>query len=333
MYVEGQKKQSFNYAKSVNTIEEYQRFLDKYNDSKYRDSCHIKMSILYESELYQCRTVRDYEIFVDRYEIGFPPYWGSSKFLRSAEKRIIEMKDSIQYMGLKNQIREKLLEPILLLQNFITENPKSNYLDSCKVLIKDIYQMELDKSYDDVVMLSAYIEKYKKSIFDREYKGKYIDMAQARMESLEWITDEDAWRTAKKNSDIISFRKYMSLYPNGKYYNEANKIIIDLEVDNVFHGSYGKLPKMDRRGSNRESSRNIISVENSTSYTLTLLYSGPESKRLIIRPLVTQSITLINGNYRIAAFVNANHVRSFAGNEYLTGGNYHVSYYIKTSYW
>ena len=120
--------------------------------------------------------------------------------------------------------------------------------------------------------------------------SKYIDIAQETIKSLEWDTDENAWKTAKKMGDIFSFRKYLFLYPTGKYSNEANKIIIDLEVDNIFSGSHGKLPKMDRGFSDQKSSRTTITAENRTSYILTLLYSGPESKRLTINPFSTQSI-------------------------------------------
>lgn len=336
IYTEKQIVQSYNHAKLINTIEEYQYFLNKYKDSetKYKDSCRVNMSILYERELNQCSTVKDYEMFVERYTTKQNTYAtpGSHGFVELAKSRIIEMKDSIQYVDLQKQLRKELQDPILLLQDFITQNPESNYLDRCETLIKDIYQVELNKSSGEIDSLDAYIKKYKSSMFYEKYKDKYIDIAQETIKSLEWDTDENAWKTAKKMGDIFSFRKYLFLYPTGKYSNEANKIIIDLEVDNIFSGSHGKLPKMDRGFSDQKSSRTTITAENRTSYILTLLYSGPESKRLTINPFSTQSITLINGHYRIAASVNAANVSSFAGSENLSGGNYSASYYIKTSY-
>lgn len=336
IYTEKQIVQSYNHAKLINTIEEYQYFLNKYKDSetKYKDSCRVNMSILYERELNQCSTVKDYEMFVERYTTKQNTYAtpDSHGFVELAKSRIIEMKDSIQYVDLQKQLRKELQDPILLLQDFITQNPESNYLDRCETLIKDIYQVELNKSSGEIDSLDAYIKKYKSSMFYEKYKDKYIDIAQETIKSLEWDTDENAWKTAKKMGDIFSFRKYLFLYPTGKYSNEANKIIIDLEVDNIFSGSHGKLPKMDRGFSDQKSSRTTITAENRTSYILTLLYSGPESKRLTINPFSTQSITLINGHYRIAASVNAANVSSFAGSENLSGGNYSASYYIKTSY-
>ena len=74
-----------------------------------------------------------------------------------------------------------------------------------------------------------------------------------------------------------------------------------------------------------------ISVTNSTSYTLTLLYSGPDSKRLVISPRASASVTLKNGHYRVAASVSASNVRNYAGSENLSGGSYSVDYYISQS--
>ena len=73
-----------------------------------------------------------------------------------------------------------------------------------------------------------------------------------------------------------------------------------------------------------------MSVINSTSYTLTILYSGPDSKRLVITAGGSSSIHLKNGEYRIAASVSASNVSHYAGDEQLQGGNYSVEYYIRT---
>ena len=174
IYTEKQIVQSYNHAKLINTIEEYQYFLNKYKDSetKYKDSCRVNMSILYERELNQCSTVKDYEMFVERYTTKQNTYAtpGSHGFVELAKSRIIEMKDSIQYVDLQKQLRKELQDPILLLQDFITQNPESNYLDRCETLIKDIYQVELNKSSGEIDSLDAYIKKYKSSMFYEKYK-------------------------------------------------------------------------------------------------------------------------------------------------------------------
>lgn len=61
---------------------------------------------------------------------------------------------------------------------------------------------------------------------------------------------------------------------------------------------------------------------NSTSYTLTLMYSGNESKRLVLSPNSTGSVRLKNGSCRIAASVSSSNVSNYVGTEFLNGGSY-----------
>lgn len=168
--------------------------------------------------------------------------------------------------------------------------------------------------------------------YQRAVPSGFFKDSEALIEEIEnssWNTEARAWNTAKRENTISAYQKYKSLYPNGAHYVQAEKKLIDLEVANVYAGDYGSLPAMDKTswGSGPTA---YISVKNSTSYTLTLLYSGPDSKRLVISPGHTSSMTLKNGRYRVAASVNASNVRNYAGSEELSGGSYSVEYYIST---
>ena len=134
---------------------------------------------------------------------------------------------------------------------------------------------------------------------------------------------------ATAENSISAYQKYKSLYPNGTHIGACEKKLIDLEVSRVYAGEHGTLPGMDRTGYGGGST-SYISVTNSTSYTLTLLYSGPDSKRLVIGAGQTSSIRLKNGSYRVAASVSASNVSNYAGTENLQGGSYSVDYYIST---
>lgn len=163
-------------------------------------------------------------------------------------------------------------------------------------------------------------------------KKHYAD-SEERIEEIEniaWNTDSKAWKQATSLNTVYGYQKYLDLYPNGRYKSSANKKIIDIQVANVYAGEHGELPSMDKVGYSY-GTKSIINIENSTSYTLTLLYSGPDSKRVVIAPNRTQSVSLKNGTYRIAASVSASNVRNFAGTEQLTGGSYSVEYYIVTT--
>lgn len=162
---------------------------------------------------------------------------------------------------------------------------------------------------------------------------KYYADSQKKMEEIEdqmWNTEQKAWSRASELNTLDAYEKYLSLYPNGARRNLANKIMIDLQVANVFDKEHGELPTMNQTGYAGGSSSQI-SVYNNTSYTLTLLYSGPNSKSITIPSHQTKSVNLKNGTYHIAASVIAPGVRNYAGTESLNGGIYSVEYYIVTS--
>ena len=83
--------------------------------------------------------------------------------------------------------------------------------------------------------------------------------------------------------------------------------------------------------SNLYGDKNEIEIYNNTSYALTVRYSGPMSKKIVLNSKETKIINLNSGKYRVAASVNNPNVQSYAGEEELTGGGYSVVYYIITS--
>lgn len=162
---------------------------------------------------------------------------------------------------------------------------------------------------------------------------KYWRDADQRIEDINsrlWGTDSQAWKTAQKQNTLTAYNRYLELFPKSAHAKAADKKVIDLSVTNIFAGDHGTLPGMDRT-SYSSSGSNIITVSNDTQYTLTLLYSGPDSKRLVLSPRSSGSVRLPNGTYRVAASVAATNVRSYAGTETLSGGGYDVSYYISSS--
>ena len=134
--------QLFNYTKAINTIEEYQNFIKKHEntDTKYIDSCYIYMSILYEQKLNQCYNIKDYESFINKYDERFPSI-SCSKFIKLAKDKV----DSIRYEYLQVQLKDKSEESILSLQEFIEKYPYSKYLNNCKEDIKKICQKVTDR--------------------------------------------------------------------------------------------------------------------------------------------------------------------------------------------
>lgn len=168
---------------------------------------------------------------------------------------------------------------------------------------------------------------YQNVVPSDEYRDSDVRKDKA---NTQWNTEASAWKTAQELNTIAAYSHYIELYPKGKHHAQADKILIDAEVANVFSSDHGTLPAMDKT-SHVYGSTSSISVYNNTSYTLTLLYSGPESKRLTLTPHGKGTIKLKNGSYRVAASASTSTVQNYAGTENLEGGSYEVEYYVETS--
>lgn len=149
------------------------------------------------------------------------------------------------------------------------------------------------------------------------------------LSDIVWEDETAAWNMAKENDKKEYYQKFLELYPNSVYASKAEKRLIDIQVNNVFSGSYDELPELSQSGYGYGST-STISVYNNTAYTLTVRYSGIDSKQLIISPYQRKSVTLPNGNYKCVASISGN-ARNYAGTENLTGGSYEVEYYIVTT--
>lgn len=209
--------------------------------------------------------------------------------------------------------------------------------------VRDLFPgSDLEHRMDSLIEAKVNLE-YQKALDSETVEGwelykilvseKYWRDADQRIEDINsrlWGTDSQAWKTAQKQNTLTAYNRYLELFPKGAHAKAADKKVIDLSVTNIFARDHGTLPGMDRT-SYSSSGSNIITVSNDTQYTLTLLYSGPDSKRLVLSPRSSGSVRLPNGTYRVAASVAATNVRSYAGTETLSGGGYDVSYYISSS--
>lgn len=160
-----------------------------------------------------------------------------------------------------------------------------------------------------------------------------IDSTGAMMDEDEaaWSTESSAWEKAKEIGRSSAYKRYMDKYPRGKHYAQAKKKYIDLSVSEDSSSDHGTMPQMEQTSWSK-GKRTTIKVTNSTSYTLTILYSGAQSDLLELAPHATRSIRLKNGTYKISARIKeGSSVRPYIGTEELNGGSYSSEYYISSS--
>lgn len=188
------------------------------------------------------------------------------------------------------------------------------------------YCIEINSIYEWRNYVENIDDRY---LYDAKDRLSLLQVQVLEEEKKLWETEAKAWQTTNKNKDLISYRKYLSMYPNGKHSEEVKKMLIDYEVAQDFSGTHSQMPPLEKTGGYGKRS-NII-IENQTSYVLTILYSGHVSDKLTISPHSSGNIRLPNGNYRISAKVSSANVIPFVGTESLTGGEYHSSYYITSN--
>ena len=221
-----------------------------------------------------------------------------------------------------------VLDPLQELKRFANSNNKYSTiaLNEIKDICDSLYNVANNKSQIDIW------RRYQKSVPSEYYKDSYekIYAIEAKIEQQKWGTENRAWRTAQKYGSISAYEKYLKLYPNGAHSAQCKTKLIDVKVDNIFASQHGSLPAMNKVN-NAGNSSSHITIQNSTGYELTILYSGPKSKEVVIKNGCKAHVVLRNGTYKIAASVNTTNVRDYAGIENLDGSDYEVEYYISDS--
>ena len=160
--------------------------------------------------------------------------------------------------------------------------------------------------------------------FNNDYPGSsYSSLALQKMEEIE----ENDWERACLQNSLASYKKYLKSYPYGEYANEAEDIIIDLEINKIFAGKHSKLPPAHQTSYAYSSTSEIV-IENATQYSMTLYYSGPDKIKIEIQPYNKIKRTFSNGFYKVGARVSNASVYPFVGERSLSGGGYSEYFYI-----
>ena len=158
-------------------------------------------------------------------------------------------------------------------------------------------------------------------------ESNHVREAESRIESL---YDDFQW--VKEKNTLADYRRYLQRHPNDSHQAEAERKIIDLEVAEIVAGDHGILPPAQRVSNADSYSRFAnVCIQNDTSYELTVRYSGPDSKKIIISTGGHGSLQLPIGAYTVAASVSAANVRNYAGEETLGGARYTSAFYIRSS--
>ncbi len=350
-------KRKFEETKSTNSISAYEDFIKKYPRSKYVTDLRSSLFILYEESEWdkaiKLNTENSFSNFISLYpesrhvkfaelkikEIEVENAWNKTKSLNtiygydnfishySNSKYVIDAKNNIQKLLDNSEWASTInIGTIEAYKNYLNKFPFGlNKEDATKHIYeieKILPEWNRVSKLNSPIAIRNFISKYPDSFYVKEAEDK-LD-----------VMEESEWESANSSNSIKKIRQYISNYPDGYYISEAEKKLIDLEVDAIFQGNHGKLPPLTKTSYNNSNSTiSELRIYNNTPYTLTLRYSGIESRKYIFSPKQTRTVNIKNGAYRVAASVNAANVTNYAGKEQLDGGSYRSEYYIITKYY
>lgn len=350
-------KKKFESAKSTNTIDVWDNFITKYPHNKYTNLAKKNLIDLKDDtswkEARKKNTIAGYKLYISEFPMGKYTinaediikelqeiqdwdYTKSTNTIRTFEdfinkypisQHFYEANDNLKKLKDERDWTSALqLNTVTTYTDYLTRYPDGNHTNDAKVKINEIEVIlpawEKAKMVNTIEAYRAFLEKHPAS--------SYSGQAQEKID----IFDDNNWNDVIKKNTIQSYQEYITKYPDGKHISEAEKKLIDTEVDQIFKGEHGKLPGMIRTSdSTLFTPTNSIEIYNNTAYELTVRYSGPDSKKIVLDSRQTTYFTLHNGKYRIAASVNAVNVQNYAGTTILKGGDYSSEYYIYTVYY
>lgn len=166
--------------------------------------------------------------------------------------------------------------------------------------------------------LTAFVRKFEKH-----------EVAQLARDKIRGLCRDHDW--VKRQDTLVIYRMHLELVPDSPLRSEIEKRIIDLEVAEIMRGEHGELPPASPLSVTGGSTADV-KIENQTTYTLTVRYSGSQSYRFDLAPSASREVSLATGSYKVAATVSSPSVIPYAGNDTLSGGSYGVKFFIQSSF-
>lgn len=257
----------------------------------------------YEFAKYQ-DTISSYQAFLERFP--FSEHYGA------ANERLRVLRDDIVW---EEAIQK---DSINSFRFYAQRYPDGKHLADARQRIVKLADAEWAKTAQSrsETELLAFLKNYPETTQKAAAEGRI----QALNDDLAWVKEQD---------NLARYQKFAERFPSHPDIAWIQKRIIDLEVQQIAAGDYGTMP--EAQATTRGGSVVRVEVENETGYELTVRYSGPESKKLVIPIAKTGHLSLQPGNYQVAASVTAASVTNYYGQQTMQGGEYASNFYIETS--
>jgi len=162
----------------------------------------------------------------------------------------------------------------------------------------------------------------------RGYTDEKLEEFNKQMREKEWNSEDGAWKRACEIDTKYSYQRYKAMYPSGAHIAEANKRYVDANIAETLSKAHNSLPNIKHTETDDDSMTSIIVIDNNTDYPLTVFCSGLDVESVLIPVGGRKSLTLENGEYKLAASVPPAHIKPYAGVTQFVGGRYEMGFWV-----
>ena len=202
----------FQEVKSSNSILEYERFVDKYPNSKFANQAKEELSILYEQidwkSTINSNSISSFNAFIAKY-----PFSNYTKQANENLRFLYEEKDW-NYASRTDIITEY--------NSFLRKYPNSLYSKQAKQKIAKIEELDAWKKSKIINTIYGY-----QNFITSYTNSKYVFDAKNKIESLK---DENAWGDAEIIGSLEAYKSYVNSFPYGTKRGKALDKIKEIEV-------------------------------------------------------------------------------------------------------
>ena len=212
-----------------------------------------------------------------------------------------------------------------LVEEYRDNYPKGKYSKKVYSKKKEIIT-KIDRSAYDIAKSQNTISAFKSYLNDFP-KGKHRSKVREKIRVIKKANQKNSYEIAKRKNSSYAWERFLKDYPNHWDKTNIKSKIISLKVDEIMGDrNTGQLPSFSQTNYGY-SSTSSVTIENDTGHELTVRYSGPSVKMIVIPRGGTKTTSLSSGSYKIAASAGGLH---YGGRESLSG-SYSSTYYISTT--
>jgi len=271
------------------------------------------------------------------------------------EKVVNRFPDSREAYEARNSLRQCSYEYARLLQNEgkyeeAIEKYETSGLEEANEAISECHylwaqRLREENKYDEA--LEKYvivINDYPNTVWASWEKG----------EILKPVPAEHLYKYAEKlgvsESALRLYQAILDYHPQSDYITGTEKAMVDIGIALIMEGEHGIIPPATSEGTVAAGGTAVIEVRNGTPYTLLVLFKGPDTKVVYLKPdpdaveygilpfggiteYTEQTIKLSPGAYQIGVRVSKTSIAPWYGTDIFQGNEqYSEIFYIRVTY-